>query len=84
MWIGKPEFRARSAPWTNTRESAIANPQSAMFAALILFGAPSLVGAQTLPPLPDTTGAGVHVLAGWARMGRGCSCSGGEPAAGSS
>ena len=63
MWIGKPEFRARSAPWTNTRESAIANPQSAMFAALILFGAPSLVGAQTLPPLPDTTGAGVHVLA---------------------
>ncbi len=37
--------------------------RSALFAALILAWAPGLAGAQSLPPLPDTTGFGVHVLA---------------------
>ena len=37
--------------------------RSAFLASVLLVGAPQFVRAQTLPPLPDTTGAGVHVLA---------------------
>src|SRR5690242_9742787 len=36
---------------------------SALFASLISLATPALAPAQTLPPLPDTTGFGVHVLA---------------------
>ena len=38
-------------------------PRSAFFATLILLAAPCLSSAQSLPPLPDTSGFGVHVLA---------------------
>src|SRR5437899_1686343 len=38
-------------------------PHSALVPMLIFLGAPSLADAQQLPPLPDTTGFGVHVLA---------------------
>src|SRR5437899_2493777 len=38
-------------------------PRSAFFATLILLSAPRLSSAQSLPPLPDTCGVGVHVLA---------------------
>lgn len=38
-------------------------PHSALFAGLIFFSAPSPTSAQALPPLPDTAGFGVHVLA---------------------
>jgi murein DD-endopeptidase MepM/ murein hydrolase activator NlpD len=43
--------------------SAIRNPQSAIVAGLLLGGAPILASPQSLPPLPDTTGFGVPVLA---------------------
>src|SRR5881296_4353795 len=43
--------------------SALRIPHCAFFAALILLIAPTPSGAQSLPPLPDTTGFGVHVLA---------------------
>src|SRR5690348_7070184 len=36
---------------------------SALFASLISLATPALAPAQPLPPLPDTTGFGVHVLA---------------------
>src|SRR2546427_10080558 len=39
------------------------NARSAFFAGLIFLWAPSLSSSQALPPLPDTTGFGVHVLA---------------------
>ena len=41
-------------------ESAIRNPQSAIAIGVLLAAAPA--GAQTLPPLPDSLGWGVHVL----------------------
>src|SRR2546426_421767 len=44
-------------------QSATRNPQSAIFAGLLLLWPPQLTSAQSLPPLPDTTGFGVHVLA---------------------
>src|SRR5437667_12719536 len=37
--------------------------RSAFLAVLTFVHAPGLAGAQALPPLPDTTGFGVHVLA---------------------
>src|SRR5260370_40844429 len=43
--------------------SALRMPHSAFFAALILLIAPIPSSAQSLPPLPDATGFGVHVLA---------------------
>src|SRR5260370_21776736 len=43
--------------------SALRIPHSAFFAPLILLIAPIPSSAQSLPPLPDTTGFGVHVLA---------------------
>ncbi len=43
--------------------SALRIPHSAFFAALIFLIATTPSGAQSLPPLPDTTGFGVHVLA---------------------
>src|SRR5216110_1414316 len=43
--------------------SAFRIPRSAFFAGLILLSEPGLAGAQALPPLPDQTGFGVHVLA---------------------
>src|SRR5438034_340244 len=43
--------------------SAFRIPHSALFAGLILLSEPGLAGAQALPPLPDQTGFGVHVLA---------------------
>src|SRR5213592_2954559 len=43
--------------------SAFRVPRSAFFAGLILLSEPGLAGAQALPPLPDQTGFGVHVLA---------------------
>src|SRR5437879_6002052 len=46
-----------------TYDSAIRTPQSAILALLIFLTAPRLSGAQSLPPLPDTGGFGVHVLA---------------------
>src|SRR5438445_48706 len=43
--------------------SAFRIPHSALFPSLILFSSPILASSQVLPPLPDTTGFGVHVLA---------------------
>src|SRR2546425_739458 len=43
--------------------SAFRIPHSAFFAGLNFLLAPSLSSPQALPPLPDTTGFGVHVLA---------------------
>src|SRR3989441_10933293 len=43
--------------------SALRIPHSAFIAALIFLIAPTPSVAQSLPPLPDTTGFGVHVLA---------------------
>src|SRR2546428_12688248 len=42
--------------------SAFRTPHSALFARLIFLSAPSLARSQSLPPLPHTTGFGVHVL----------------------
>src|SRR5690349_16406464 len=38
-------------------------PHSALVAGLISLSSPSFASPQSLPPLPDTTGFGVHVLA---------------------
>ena len=43
--------------------SAFRISHSAFFPGLIFLLAPSLASPQSLPPLPDTTGFGVHVLA---------------------
>src|SRR5438445_3826135 len=43
--------------------SALRIPHSALFAALMVLWARAPTNAQSLPPLPDTTGFGVHVLA---------------------
>src|SRR5438477_11354799 len=48
---------------TRHYHSALRIPHSALFAALMVLWTPALAGAQSLPPLPDTTGFGVHVLA---------------------
>jgi len=61
--IGKTGDQARSGAGTQHNYSAIRNPQSAIIAGLFLVCAPILARAQSLPPLPDTTGFGVHVLA---------------------
>src|SRR3989441_4712620 len=52
-------FASRDLPL----HSAFRIPHSALLVAMILIGAPDPSGAQQLPPLPDTTGFGVHVLA---------------------
>src|SRR3989442_716415 len=70
MQIADCGLRNRSA-WLRSRtelgsppcQSAIRNPQSAIFAGLLLLWPPQLTSAQSLPPLPDTSGFGVHVLA---------------------
>ena len=54
---------ARSGAGTRHIQSAIRNPHSAIFAFLTLVLLPWPASAQALPPLPDTTGFGVHVLA---------------------
>src|SRR5947208_8731950 len=61
--IGKTGDQARSGAGTQHNYSAIRNPQSAIIAGLFLVCAPILARAQSRPPLPDTTGFGVHVLA---------------------
>jgi hypothetical protein len=43
--------------------SAFRTPHSALLGALIFLWAPDPSSAQSLPPLPDTSGFGVHVLA---------------------
>ena len=48
---------------TEHGHSALRIPHSAFLAVLILLVAPTLSRSQSLPPLPDTTGFGVHVLA---------------------
>jgi len=60
---GRAGFDARADYRRSLYDSAFRIPHSAFFAALILLIAPTPSGAQTLPPLPDTTGFGVHVLA---------------------
>src|SRR2546428_202405 len=60
---GRAGFDARADYRRSLYDSAFRIPHSAFFAALILLIAPTPSGAQTLPPLPDTTGLGVHVLA---------------------
>jgi len=52
-------FASRDLPL----HSAFRIPHSALFPSLILFSSPILASSQVLPPLPDTTGFGVHVLA---------------------
>src|SRR3989441_9514216 len=52
-------FASRDLPL----HSAFRIPHSALLVAMILIGAPDPSGAQQLPPLPDTSGYGVHVLA---------------------
>src|SRR5438552_18455956 len=52
-------FASRDLPL----HSAFRIPHSALLVAMILIGAPDPSGAQQLPPLPDTSGFGVHVLA---------------------
>src|SRR5207247_10839079 len=61
--MSKTGDQARSGAGTQPNYSAIRNPQSAIIAGLFLVCAPILARAQSLPPLPDTTGFGVHVLA---------------------
>src|SRR2546422_3431824 len=47
----------------STVHSAFPIPHSALLAGLISLSTPSLSRPQALPPLPDATGFGVHVLA---------------------
>ncbi|HEU5261011.1 MAG TPA: peptidoglycan DD-metalloendopeptidase family protein [Gemmatimonadales bacterium] len=54
---------ARSRHRRSPCHSAFRVPHSALLAGLTLFWLPQLSSAQALPPLPDTTGFGVHVLA---------------------
>src|SRR3989475_10573971 len=61
--MGCAEVGARTERRGPTYDSAIRNPQSAILALLIFLTAPRLSSAQSLPPLPDTSGFGVHVLA---------------------
>jgi len=61
--IGCAEVGAHTERRRPTYDSAIRNPQSAILALLIFLTAPRLSSAQSLPPLPDTGGFGVHVLA---------------------
>ena len=64
--VANPEVGMRNAKPPHGRRptcSAFRLPRSAFFATLILLAAPRLSGAQSLPPLPDTGGFGVHVLA---------------------
>src|SRR5256885_16556588 len=42
--------------------SALRIPHSALFPALLVLWARAPTNAQSLPPLPDTTGLGAHVL----------------------
>src|SRR5881397_1463571 len=55
--------RGRRPYGASTPHLRFRNPQSAILALLIFLTAPRLSSAQSLPPLPDTTGFGVHVLA---------------------
>ena len=61
--IGKAGSQARSGAGIQHNYSAIRNPQSTIVAGLLLVCAPNSASSQSLPPLPDTTGFGVHVLA---------------------
>ena len=56
-------FDDRSDRRTPPSCSAFRVPRSAFVAGLLLVLAPHLASTQSLPPLPDTTGFGVHVLA---------------------
>src|SRR5256886_11323507 len=57
-------FRSRErARRTRHYHSALRIPHSALLGALMVLRAPLPTAGQTLPPLPDTTGFGVHVLA---------------------
>src|SRR5207244_11982282 len=47
----------------STVHSAFRIPHSALLAGLMLMAAPTPTSPQALPPLPDATGFGVHVLA---------------------
>ena len=47
----------------STVHSAFRTPHSALLAGLMLMAAPPPTSPQALPPLPDATGFGVHVLA---------------------
>src|SRR5947207_2030313 len=47
----------------STVHSAFRTPHSALLAGLMLMAAPTPTSPQALPPLPDATGFGVHVLA---------------------
>ena len=57
------EFEERRPDRHSPGCSAFRVPRSALLATLLLVCASSLSSAQSLPPLPDTTGFGVHVLA---------------------
>ena len=61
--IGTTGSQERSGAGTRHNYSALRNPQSAIVAGLLLVCAPNPASPQSLPPLPDTTGFGVHVLA---------------------
>jgi len=54
---------ASQADRTFLCHSALRTPHSALLAGLISLSTPSLSSPQALPPLPDATGFGVHVLA---------------------
>lgn len=47
---------------TRRRDSAFRIPRSALAAALVFLAAPARARGQQLPPLPDSTGWGLHVL----------------------
>src|SRR3989442_3693057 len=57
------EFEPRHGARTPPVYSAFRIQHSAFLAVLTFVHAPGLAGAQALPPLPDTSGFGVHVLA---------------------
>src|ERR1041385_7102087 len=57
------EFEKRVRDRRSPVCSAFRLPRSAFFTGLLSLSSPVLSVSQTLPPLPDTTGAGVHVLA---------------------
>jgi murein DD-endopeptidase MepM/ murein hydrolase activator NlpD len=61
--IGNTAFRVGRGAGPRLIESAIHNPQSAIGALLMLAAAANPCRSQSIPPLPDTTGFGVHVLA---------------------
>src|SRR5437899_12188346 len=61
--IGSVGSRTQRGFATRHVHYAIRIPQSAIVVLLISLRAPSLASAQQLPPLPDTSGFGVRVLA---------------------